>query len=94
MQGNGQSLEDLLKSIIEKGYYSFKINHETCTCELSLCVDASDETRRLYWSEEEVSDFVRRLGFLDISKGFTEQFLYVNEVGIGFRIFNFVPFVH
>ena len=67
-----------MKSIIKEGYYSFCIDPEQSLCSLKLHVNSLKKD----WSEEEVSDFVRRLGFVDISKEYGEQFLYVNEVGL------------
>lgn len=45
-------------------------------CTLCLCVDSLKKR----WNEEEVSDLITRLGFLDIDKKHSEQFLHINEV--------------
>ena len=74
----------VLDAISRNGYYTFKFtitNEKVATVELTLNCETTTHAKE--WSIEGLSDFVHKLGFLDVEmegKQMIKDFVYSSEV--------------
>ena len=99
MQGDTlQGVSSELRCVLETGFYRFhfssSVDYVSGTVQLLYTphiyqnveevLDTPSVSGMVQWSGEQISDFVRKLGFLD-AEGDTEwsikQFLHLNQVG-------------
>ena len=63
--------------------YTYTTRPKEGTTSAVMVAPGEDSFKEVVWNEEQVSDFVRRLGFLDANETVKEQFdhfLYSNQV--------------